>query len=95
MFKEFLVKAVKKHQSESEYLTQFNKSVKFRSMEAIENGTVKCWDGTILTKYKVSFTFKPEHKYDNNIVWYQFNQYSNGDYGFYYDGTSYDFKNIK
>lgn len=85
-----IMNLLKKHNKESEYLAKYNKGIKFLSMEQ-KDEPIECCDGTILTKYELKCSFKPEQKYDNNIVKYQFNFYSNGDHGFYFDGTEYSF----
>ena len=92
-FTKAIIKEVKAHNIESDELKEFNKGIKFVSMtpynkEGYEN-YVMCSNGVSLTRYELKCQFKPEHKFDNNIVKYQVNVYSDGTVGFYFDGTEY------
>lgn len=85
-----LTALVKEHNKEYD-LEKYNKAIKFFSMslynhEGYDNYTM-CSDGTWLTRYEVKFTFKADDKWDDNIVKYQVNIYSNGKIHFYFDGT--------
>ena len=92
-FTKSIIKAVKEHNAEREGLTEYNKGIKFLSMTpynkpGYENFVI-CHDGESLTRFELKCSFKPEHKYDNNIVKYQVNVYSGGTIVFYFDGTEY------
>ena len=93
--KNAILKAIKannvKYENES-----FNKGIKLENLEpynkpGYENFTV-CYDGNTLTRFKATCIFKAR-KYENNVVFYQVNVYSNGAIEVYFDGTSY--KEIK
>ncbi len=91
---EMLTKAAKAHNKEFEYLERFNRGLRFKSMtlynkKGYEN-IVECSDGVTLVRYELKFYFKADDKYDNNIVKYMFNMYSDGTCGFYFDGTEWE-----
>ena len=74
-------------------LGEYGKAIKFHSMgryDGIEGDDFAiCFDGNSMVSYKVECTFKPAKKWDNNLVIFKVNLYSNGDMGIYFDGTSY------
>lgn len=84
---------IKIHNCDREYLTQFNKSIRFLSMgRYIKEGYKEfavCYGGYTMTKYLVKCSFKPKNKYDDNVVKYMVNIYSDGTMGIYFDGTEF------
>lgn len=92
MMQDAIVKMVRAHNKERD-LERFNKGLKFHSMnlynkEGYEN-VVVCHSGVTMTRYELKLRFKAG-KYEDNIVKYMFNMYSNGECGFYFDGTEYE-----
>lgn len=86
-----IINLIKKHNNDRAELAAYNKGIKFLSMKLKDGENfIKCCDGNVLTKYEVRCKFKPANKWDNNVVIYQFNMYSNGDHGFYFDGTAFE-----
>lgn len=84
---------IKIHNCDDEYLAQFNRNIKFLSMERyIKDGYDEytiCYNGDSMAKYLVKCSFKPAEKYGNNVVKYMVNIYSDGSVGIYFDGTEY------
>lgn len=90
MFAEMMTKAVRKHNTEREYMAKFNKGLKFQSMALIDGKeAVKCSDGNTMTCYNVKFSFKAG-KFENNIVNYEVALYTDGSMSIYFNGTSYE-----
>ncbi len=87
----FITSEVKAHNKERE-LEQFNKGLKFLSMEMYNKegyeNFVLCSSGHTMARYEVKFTFTAK-KYENNVVKYMVNIYSDGSMGIYFDGTEY------
>ena len=92
-----IMTAIKKNNSERE-LEWFNKGIKFMSMgryikEGYQEHVITGFNNTVngeyasLTRYEVKCTFKPADKWEDNIVKYQVNIYSDGTMGIYFDGT--------
>lgn len=79
-------------------MPEFNKSIKFLEMGLYSNYNPYCADvvencyndpNLMLTRYYVKISFKPKHKYDDNIAVYQVNVYSDGHVMIYFHNTTY------
>ena len=87
---------IKAHNADrAEDLGRFNTGIKFESMTRYNKpgyqDFVVCYSGETLTRYEVKCRFKAP-KYENNIVKYMVNVYSDGTTGIYFDGTEYERK---
>lgn len=83
---------IKKHINEADYLMEYSKGIKFESMDRYQKEGyeeyVICSGGVSLTRYEVKCRFKAL-KYEDNIVVFMVNVYSDGEIGIYFDGTEY------
>lgn len=81
---------IKAHCTECDYCGKFNKGLRFLSMRPYTktNSFTVMSDGTELIKYEVKCKFSAA-KYENNVVVFMVNLYSDGTTGIYFDGTEY------
>lgn len=102
IIQEAIMKAIKQHNN-NERLIKFNKCIRFESMgryihKGYEEYVITGYkdksgkENISLTRYEVKCSFKPEKKYDDNIVKYEVIIYSDGTIGVLYDGTSFRLK---
>lgn len=90
---------IKKNNTDSAYLNQYNKGIKFEHMSryidenykeyTITSYTDENGENVSMTKYMVECRIKPIHRHGNNIVKYMVNVYSDGTMTVYFDGTDY------
>lgn len=80
---------IKTHNANYDYLSEYNKGIKFVSMGRYNRDEFTvCSDGNTMVKYLIKCRFKAP-KYENNVVIYMVNIYSDGSMGIYFDGTEY------
>lgn len=101
IMQEAIMKAIKKHNTDD--LAKYNKGIKFVSMgrylhEGYEEYVITGYkdkaekENLSIVRYEVKCSFKPEKKYDDNIVRYEVILYSDGSHAIFFDGTSYRLK---
>lgn len=84
--------AIKAHVKQREELFQYSG---IKVISSVYDRQLTCYDGTILTMFKVVTSIKAK-KYENNRVTWQINIYDdpkgngNNTIGVYFDGESYD-----
>lgn len=90
-FQKAIIQEIKENNANSDYLNKYNRGLKFEKMNAYKknglNTYTVCSSGECLVRYEVICKFKPETKWDNDIVIYQVNVYSDGTMSVYFDGT--------